>query len=99
MREPRYSCGFCIGLTSSPRAKGCIKPPASTAVPKTPDTPIQNTFIGKTPLAVFGRNAVIRPLNSPDREPSYVHHLFTPLRDPPLKPPSGILHCAVLRPA
>jgi len=60
------------------RAKEDIKPPAPTAVPKSPDPPIQNTFIGKTPLAVFGRNAVISSLNSPNLEPPYVHRLTTP---------------------
>lgn len=60
------------------RAKEDIKPPAPITVLKSSDPPIQNTFIGKTPLAVFGRNAVIRPVNSPDLELSYVHRLITP---------------------
>lgn len=68
-----------------PRAKEDIQPPAPTAVPRSPEPPIQNTFIGRTPLAVFGRNAVTGSLNSPDLQLSYVHHLITPSLDPALK--------------
>ena len=41
---------------------------------KAPDPQIQTGFVGKTPLAVFGRNATVRQLNSPGIELSYVRH-------------------------